>query len=362
MRVLCSQALLSKELDTVRQLKCPVLGLVASQDSLKLVASDGRTQIEAILDANTSKPGTLGIQSDLFASFVKSMPQGEVTVDANEKNKTVVSGGKFVCRLAGLADPGFGAQQWDTLETLTCNADQLAGLIGSVQHALPTFSSAYIPMSIQLKIAPDGMYAAATDAKVLAMAHVGTSPVDATPIQFSPNSTEILVRALKDYHETVTVERGERAVKFTLGKRTITTALVDGKYPNLAAAVPKAFTAEALANKDNVLAAIKRATTVCTDKTKNVKVELAEGKIRFRASSEVGDAEDDVEAIVQADESHSLPSHFTLGFEYISKALASMGKTEMVSIKPGTGRSVLLTPVGSPYNAIAVIATIEEKS
>jgi DNA polymerase-3 subunit beta len=90
---------------------------------------------------------------------------------------------------------------------------------------------------------------------------------------------------------------GEGYAKFTVGGATLTTRLIDGRFPDYEQVIPKAQDKKVTVKTDAFLAATRRAALIAADRSSSVRLDVRKGFITFSAAShELGEAREEVPA------------------------------------------------------------------
>jgi DNA polymerase-3 subunit beta len=91
------------------------------------------------------------------------------------------------------------------------------------------------------------------------------------------------------------VSRSQNHLAFRSEERSVYTRLIEGPYPNYQQVIPSDNDKKAVANRDNLAAAIRRMAVVASDQTHRVRMSFAPGSLAFRVQTpDLGEAEEEM--------------------------------------------------------------------
>jgi DNA polymerase-3 subunit beta len=95
----------------------------------------------------------------------------------------------------------------------------------------------------------------------------------------------------------VTIVLGEGYARFSAGSATLTTRLIDGRFPDYEQVIPKAQDKKVVIATDAFLAATRRASLIAADRSLSVRLDVRKGAVTFSAAShELGEVREEVPA------------------------------------------------------------------
>jgi DNA polymerase-3 subunit beta len=151
-----------------------------------------------------------------------------------------------------------------------------------------------------------------------------------------------------DTHVRVGIVADSRAI-FEMGDVTLSTSLIEGKFPNYANIIPNAHTTRTVVNTGDFLKAVRMANLFASKEEFIATVEIAPavdplpGRVILKAmTSEYGDSEGEVDAQV-------VGPGLTLGFntKYLIDALSVMDASHVVLETTIPSNAAVLRPVGT---------------
>lgn len=178
---------------------------------------------------------------------------------------------------------------------------ELAELIDKTRFAVSTEETRYYLNGIYLHAQPEKsktfLRAVATDGHRLARFELA-APKGATEIPgiIIPRKTVNEVRKLlEDFDEPVEVSISDTKIKFSLGSVTLTSKLIDGTFPEYQRVIPSGNDKVLEVVRDELKEAVDRVSTVSTEKSRAVKLNLEKGRLVLSVvSPEAGTATEEL--------------------------------------------------------------------
>ena len=286
----------------------PILANVliqAGPDRLTLTATDMDLTIVEGVEAEVADPGETTASAHTLYDIVRKLPDGAqvgIVVDGDTGQMTLTSG-RSNFQLATLPKEDFPAMGESELpQTFTVSALELRNLIDRTFFAISTEETRYYLNGIYLHAAQTGdlqvLRAVATDGHRLARFEMPLpAGADGVPGVIVPRKTVGELRKLVDESEAeVEVALSDTKVRFNFGSTVLTSKLIDGTFPDYERVIP--------ADNDKVLevdcrsfaSAVDRVSTISTEKSRAVKLAVADGNMTLSATSpDNGSATEEIE-------------------------------------------------------------------
>lgn len=295
--------------------------------ALDMITSD--LDMEAHARAALSEPVSgvfhTCVSARTFAALVGKLPaDAQVTLE-DVGNKVVMSAGRASFDLPSLPRDDFPAipepawdSQWEAPAML------LARAIDQVRHAISTEVTRYYLNGINLEVLDDGVRFIATDGHRLA--HSGIEKPDgALPcadIIIGRKAVGIIARLLDKAAEGAApaISLSKLKLRFELGGVTLITKLIDGQFPDYRRIIPDDRGAPLRLDPRALAEVIDRVATICSKKTRVVKMVLAPDCITVSATSpENGTAKEELSCAYEG-------GPLTIGFnaKYLMEVLGKM--------------------------------------
>ena len=289
--------------------------------NVKLTAADGRLDLDATdmdLDivagvaAEVSAPGSTTAPAHTLYEIVRKLPDGtQVELDATAGDGQLsLRAGRSRFSLTCLPTEDFPIMAGgDASHSFSIAAGELRGLIDRTRFAISTEETRYYLNGIYLHSTDrDGtsvLRAVATDGHRLASVECPLpSGAAGMPGIIVPRKTIAELRKLiEDSSDEVEVSLSDSKIRFTFDGAVLTSKLIDGTFPDYQRVIPEGNDKEMDVECRMFGDAVDRVSAISSEKSRAVKMKLADGILTLSASSpEHGSATEEIEVEFAGDE------------------------------------------------------------
>lgn len=324
----------------------PVLSNVKLEiegDNLRLTATDMEISITETIPVKANAKGATTLPAQVLYDIIRKLPEGaEVEFNEAKAGQVEVKAGRSKFKLLSLPIDTFPAlEQGDLPHKFTLAAKDLRTLIDKVRFAISNEETRYYLNGIFLHTGEENGQAvlrtASTDGHRLARVSVGL-PQGAAEIPgvIIPKKTvNELRKLLAEYQGDAEISLSETKIIFSFGAATVSSKLIDGKFPDYDRVIPKGNDKILEVNTKEFTEAVDRVSTVSLEKARAIKLAVKTGQISVSTDSPDGStASEELEASYSAD-----PIETGYNFRYV---LDMMGQIE------GDTTQFLLADAASP--------------
>jgi DNA polymerase III subunit beta len=299
---------------------------------LLIVGTDLDLTVKVEMEAIGLDDGACVTPARLSTDIVRSLEPGAVTVEAND-NEVEISAGRsrFVVRTYPLED--FPSPPSSTASAAELTAQGLAEALRQVVRAASSDDARPLLTGVLIAAEGDGIRLVATDSYRLAMRDLKA----ASPLPSGTDQILVPARALSELQRLLPSKEsakdgssdgapsvgftvGELDATFTIGGVTVSTRLLDGKFPDYRQLIPPGYPSQLRVGKESLLDALRRVRLMVRDNTTPVRLSMHAGGVELTVvSQEVGHASEDVDADYEGEE-HSVafnPSYLIEGVEAV---------------------------------------------
>jgi DNA polymerase-3 subunit beta len=362
MRVSCLQENLAKGLSVVGRAvsprsTMPVLGnvlLATDNGRLKLAATNLEIGITCWIGAKVEEDGAISVPARTFIDLINALPQDRVDMELAIRTLTLnVRSGRFENNVKGLDAQEFPIiPQIEEDSAIKIAPGALKTMIDQVAFAAATDESRPILTGVLAKFDGDRLTFAAADGFRLS---VRSAPL-LTPVE-APIDVIVPARALAELGRVsgeqedpigiqITPQRSQ--ILFHLSNIDVVSQLIDGKFPDYNAIMPKRHDTRAVMETAPLLKACKAASVFARENSNIARVsiapgsELAPGHVTLQATSaETGDNAGELDATV---EGKAIEIAFNV--KYMIDVLNVAGATQVVLETTSPSSPGLIRPVG----------------
>ncbi len=324
-RVLGAVAKVVESRNTIPILSCVMLTAAATGDAggLSVMATDLEILATAGAPAQVAAAGSICVEAKLLTDIARKAT-GDVTMILDDGKLVVKSGrSRFSLQTLPSADfPDFGTHKYDAeFET------DIAALFAPVAFAISTEETRFYLNGIYL----EPTAATATDGHRL-----GTISTDLPT--FEP---VIVPRKLVGLvpKGAVKVSVSEQKIRLETDALTLTSKLIDGTYPDYRRIMPTQNDKIVKVDRDALMKAADRVSTVSSERGRAVKLSIAPGSISLAVrSGDNGTAEDEVEADYSGE-----PLEIGFNAAYLKELLGVLPAGEVTIALADSGSPTLVT-------------------
>ena len=291
-----------------RRTTIPILSnvmLAAKGDSLSLTATDMDIAIVEKVPVKAKQGGATTAPVHTLYEIVRKLPEGaEVEISlGDDGGKLAIKSGRSRFTLSALPTDEFPMMTGGDLpHKFSLPASELRSLIDRSSFAISMEETRYYLNGIYLHVTESGgvpmLRAVATDGHRLARVEMARPQgASGIPGVIVPRKTvQELRRLLEDSDEEVSVGLSDTKIRFAFDDVELTSKLIDGTFPDYQRVIPEANDKIMDVNCRAFAEAVDRVSTISTEKSRAVKVELKEGSLRLSATSpENGTAVEELE-------------------------------------------------------------------
>lgn len=291
-----------------RRTTIPILSnvkLEADSGELRLKATDMDLEVMDGVTAEVQGEGAVTAPAHTLHDIVRRLPDGASvdleSVDGGERLALRCDRSRFT--LACLPVEDFPLMSGGELPyRFRLQADALRGLIDRTRFAISTEETRYYLNGIYLHTCTrdgvDVLRAVATDGHRLASVDV-PQPTGAAgmPGIIVPRKTVAEVRAiLEDADAEVEIALSDSKVRFAAGRAVLTSKLIDGTFPDYGRVIPLHNDKQLDVECKPFAAAVDRVSAISSDRTRAVKLKVADGVLVLTATSQDhGSATEEIE-------------------------------------------------------------------
>ena len=313
------------------------------EGSLKITASDLETTISAELSVDSTDKGLIAIPAKLLLDILKTFADQPLTFVV-EENSTVeinASNGKYALAYANGDDFPKAISLSDASQT-TILGDVLATAISKTIFAAGNDDLRPVMSGVFFQLSPAHFTFVATDAHKLVKYERSDLSSDSEAEFIMPKKPLNLLKGMLAGSESeVHLSYTENNAKFTFDNIELISRLIDGKYPNYEAVIPKENPNVLSVSRNQFLGSVRRVSIFSNKTTHQIRLKMAGAEIQISA--------EDVDFSNKADERLSCAyqgDDLQIGFNsrFLTEMLNNLGSDEVSLAMSLPNRAGILTP------------------
>lgn len=255
-----------------------------------ITASDGETTLVTSLEAKSDDTGKFAVPAKIFQDFIKTYGEQPLTLVVKDNAEGTGSQleildekDNFAVALDN-ADDYPELPEFDAAQCVTMPAGVLSEALTNTLFATSNDSLRPVMTGVLFQFGENETNFVSTDSHRLVV-YKRKDLMNAEPMEFimPKKPLNIFKNILASSNEDVTIEFNENMAKFTFGKNVWICRLIDGKYPNYTAVIPKENPNVLTINRNLLLGAIKRASIMSNKSTNQVRFKLSANILHLHA-------------------------------------------------------------------------------
>jgi len=250
---------------------------------IKIIASDLETTMISEITTESSSNGQITIPSKILIDTLKTFSNQPLTFLVDEETKGIeISSENGNYKLAGQ-----DAKEFPKVPELSSSSSFLISssvLLNAINKTL--FASG----NDELRPVMSGVFCELSEENITFVATDAHKLVKHTRSKISSNSNSSFILPKKplsllknniDSDSDLNIDFNETNVKFSLDNITLICRLIDGKYPNYDAVIPKDNPNKLVINKDELLNSIKRVSIYASKTTHQIRLKIAGSQLQI---------------------------------------------------------------------------------
>ena len=287
-----------------RRQTLPVLAnllVVAEQGTLSITGTDLEVELVAVESAVAiEQEGRATIPARKLTDIWRSLPEGaEVSVHV-DGDRAIVRSGRSRFSLATLPAADFPkvAGEPGDLELHLSQGD-MQHLLDQVSFSMAQQDVRYFLNGMLLEVTSEYTRTVATDGHRLASCTVDVGAPGAERRQAIVPRKGVLElgRLLADGDEDITLHVGANHIRVTRGTYTLTSKLVDGKFPDYEKVIPKDANRTIIGDRETLKQAFHRASILSNEKYRGVRLIIEGDQLTIQANNPEQEEAEEVVAI-----------------------------------------------------------------
>ncbi len=257
-----------------------------TENNIAISASDLETTMTTNLKVEAKDKGIVAIPAKLLLDSLKSFPEQPLTFSVDMKTFLIEINSDFGrYSLAGQDGAEFPKTPTiDNPSVMKIDAYMLASAIEKTIFASGNDELRPVMSGVFFQLSKDGCIFVATDAHKLVKCSRSDVKSDKSASFIMPKkSLNLLKNVLSTINEEVTIEYNETNALYSFGNTKLTCRLIDGKYPNYEAVIPKENPNKLTVERSVFLNAIKRVSIFSSKTTHQVRLKVSGSELTISA-------------------------------------------------------------------------------
>ncbi|AZA84258.1 DNA polymerase III subunit beta [Chryseobacterium lactis] len=259
-------------------------------NNVTITASDGETTLVTSLEVKSDDSGKFAVPAKIFQDFIKTYGEQPLTFVVKDNAEGTGSQleildekDNFAVALDN-ADDYPELPEFDASQSVIMPAGVLSEALTNTLFATSNDSLRPVMTGVLFQFGENETNFVSTDSHRLVV-YKRADLMNAEPMEFimPKKPLNIFKNILASSNEEVRIDFNENMAKFTFDKHIWICRLIDGKYPNYTAVIPKENPNVLTINRNLLLGAIKRASIMSNKSTNQVRFKLSGNILHLHA-------------------------------------------------------------------------------
>ena len=252
---------------------------------LTVSASDLETTMSSTLDVDSDSNGSVAIPARLLLDTLKTFPEQPLTFVIEENNTVEISSnhGKYALAYADGNEFPKAVSLENPSKTIL-EGDILANAISKTIFAAGNDDLRPVMSGVFFQFSQDNLTFVATDAhKLVKYTRKDVSADQVAEFIMPKKPLNLLKGILAGSEGNVTIEYNDSNAKFTFDNTELVCRLIDGKYPNYEAVIPKENPNKLTIDRIQFLNSVRRVSIFSNKTTHQIRLKIAGAELNISA-------------------------------------------------------------------------------
>ena len=315
-----------------------------NDSQLTVSASDLETTMSSIIEVESTSTGSIALPARLLLDTLKTFPEQPLTFVVEDNNTVEISSSHGKYALAYVDGNEFPkAVALENPSTTTILGDILATAISKTIFAAGNDDLRPVMSGVFFQFSTESLTFVATDAhKLVKYTREDVAADQVAEFIMPKKPLNLLKGILAGSDDAVTIEYNESNAKFTFENSVLICRLIDGKYPNYEAVIPKENPNKLTIDRMQFLNSVRRVSIFSNKTTHQIRLKIAGAELNISAEDidYSNKAEERLTCDYQGDD-------MQIGFNsrFLTEMLNNLGASEVQLEMSLPNRAGILTPV-----------------
>jgi|TARA_B100000767_G_scaffold23311_1_gene20627 DNA polymerase-3 subunit beta len=314
-----------------------------SENQLKVSASDLETTMSAVVTIESDSTGSIAISARLLLDTLKTFPDQPLTfkTEGDSIIEIISDQGKYDMAYFG-GDEFPKSVSLPSPSKTVIPSNILATAISKTIFAAGNDDLRPVMSGVFFQFSSESLTFVATDAHKLVKYTRTDVTADKTAEFIMPKKPLNLLKGVLGGEEDVTIEYNDANAKFTFENFVLICRLIDGKYPNYEAVIPKENPNKLTVDRASFQNSVRRVSIFSSKTTHQIRLKMAGTELNISA--------EDLDFSNKADERLSCDyqgDDMQIGFNsrFLSEMLSNLTSSEVLIEMSLPNRAGILTPI-----------------
>lgn len=315
------------------------------KNTLKLTGTDLEITVSVEIEVSGKADGSANIPARLFNDIIRALPDGEMTFSLEKTTRRAqlqTAQGNYTLTVDETAQLPNTMADFKPEGSITLDASVLKRMIAKTTFAVSTDELRPSMMGVLFQFSPDGTRAVATDGhRLVRIINSNLKTDNELDIIIPAKALSLASKSFAD-DKSLSFSFSATHVQFKTDDVSILSRLIDERYPNYEAVIPRENDKQMLISKDAMLRSVKRVSIFANSTTRQLRFQLAKDQLSVLAEN--FDAGSEAKEFIPCDYGFD---DLTIGFNgrFIEDALSHLDGDEVTVRFSTPTRAAIVEPL-----------------
>ena len=270
--------------------------LITARGGVRVTGYDLKKGIYTNMEADTDQIGDIVVGAKLFGEMIRRMPDGIVTVTADEKNNVQVRCGKSEFNFMGISPEDYPEiPVVEGINNISLPQKILKSMINQTIFAVSESEVRPIYTGVLFEIDGDTLTLVAVDGYRLAKRceRIEGAKLENCTFVVPGSSLTDIERICTDDDSEVKISVGDKHISFVIGDTVLVSRRLEGEFLNYRKSIPEEFRYTVEVGRSELISTIDRVALIVSVKNSSpVRMTFNDGSIDCLCVTPIGKAED----------------------------------------------------------------------
>ena len=254
-------------------------------NALRISASDLETTMSTSIPVEADEKGAIAVPARLLLDILKTFPEQPLTFKVEDNNTIEISSdsGKYALAYAE-GDEFPKAVEVESPSSTTVKGHILATGISNTIFASGNDDLRPVMSGVFFQLSPESLIFVATDAhKLVKYIRKDVSASEVAEFIMPKKPLNLLKNILSGSDEEVVIEYNDTNAKFLFGNSSLICRLIDGKYPNYEAVIPRENPNKLTLDRNAFYNSVRRVSIFSSKTTHQIRLRMAGTELKISA-------------------------------------------------------------------------------
>jgi len=311
-----------------------------SEADIELTGTDLEVGLRTRIEASIEVPGAMTLNGKKFFEIVKSLPEGSHVEVEKKDDSAEIRAGESLFRILGLPREDYPQVPEPKFEkNIRLPLKDFQAMIDRVYYAITQEQRYYLNGAL-LSLKDRQIELVSTDGHRLSYtkkAEDGLKPEKETSVIVAKKTLNELRKFDED---SVDFDMDDNNLFFRVGGRTLISRIIESKFPNYQAVIPKDNPGKLSIGREALADAVRRVSLLSSERSKGIKFTIEKSRMKlFSSNPEIGEARDRLDIAYKGQD-------LEVGFnaQYLLDFLTAVDSEKVVFEIKDENSAVLLKP------------------